>query len=218
MRDPTVWRKFPIIFRFCLPTQKCILCLGAWMSGLCQGASPQPRSSATIITMLGGGEVKPKGRRKRLDERMSNMVVNLSLILCVRIGTPYIREVKSNWSYINCCAHKAILSWLSFSSKWWVFDIRHPLVRNNVASAKRHQKMASAGQLLLCGENFTRKSPNEFRPQVNFVQTSAGGLKHPTESQQNCILYVLQQITENTFAKYSVFELCCCHNILCVFL
>ena len=94
-----------------------------------------------------------------------------------RIGTPYIREVKSNWSYINCCAHKAILSWLSFSSKWWVFDIRHPLVRNNVASAKRHQKMASAGQLLLCGENFTRKSPNEFRPQVNFVQTSAGGLK-----------------------------------------
>ena len=58
------------------------------MSGLCQGASPQPRSSATIITMLGGGEVKPKGRRKRLDERVSNMVANLSLILCVRIGTP----------------------------------------------------------------------------------------------------------------------------------
>ena len=75
------------------------------MSGLCQGASPQPRSSATIITMLGGGEVQAKGRRKRLDERVSNMVVNLSLILCVRIGPPYIREVKSNWSYINCCTH-----------------------------------------------------------------------------------------------------------------
>jgi len=30
--------------------------LGACTSGLCQGASPQPRSSATMSTMLGGGE------------------------------------------------------------------------------------------------------------------------------------------------------------------
>ena len=31
--------------------------LGACTSGLCQGASPQPRSSATMSTTLGGGEV-----------------------------------------------------------------------------------------------------------------------------------------------------------------
>ena len=30
--------------------------LGACTSGLCQGASPQPRSSATMSTTLGGGE------------------------------------------------------------------------------------------------------------------------------------------------------------------
>ena len=30
--------------------------LGACTSGLCQGASPQPRSSATTSTTLGGGE------------------------------------------------------------------------------------------------------------------------------------------------------------------
>ena len=81
-------------------------------------------------------------------------------------------------------------------------------------TGKRHQKVASSGKQqhrLLSGENFTRKSPNKFRPQVNSVQTSTSGLK-TYSSQQRMVENMHWNELGNTWLSQNTSSIgqCCC--------
>ena len=97
--------------------------LGACISGLCQGASPHPRSSATIITRLGGGELKARGRKRRVGGK-TRAIVNLSYLVtrfsCDKLWEDWVKRFGTSF---NCCPDYIVLVLFQDGFRTgWVFE------------------------------------------------------------------------------------------------